>query len=70
MHLRALLRDYRARFRTRNRADNCHARFDDAGFFCRNFRNGMAEKVFVVEVDGRDDGYLGRDNVRRVQPAA
>ncbi len=45
-------------------------RLDDAGFFAGDLLDGMAEKIFVVEIDRRDDGDFGHDDVGGVEAAA
>src|SRR5258708_708771 len=40
------------------------------GFFKSDFREGVAEKVFVVEIDARNDGDDGRKNVSGIEAAA
>jgi hypothetical protein len=33
-----------------------HAGLEDTGFFTGDFPEGVAEEIFVVEIDARDDG--------------
>ena len=40
-------------------ADHPGARLDDAGLFRGDFLEGMAEEIFVIEIDLRDDGDFG-----------
>jgi len=42
----------------------------NAGFFAGDFREGVAEKVFVVEINARDDGNERMKNIGGVEAAA
>lgn len=50
--------------------DERHARFKNSRFFSRDFREGVAEKILVVEIDTRDDGDDRRQDVGGIQAAA
>ena len=54
----ASLRDHRTRFRPLRGTHNPGARLDDSSFFARDFRNGVAEKTFVIEINRRNDRDL------------
>ena len=43
---------------------------DDAGFFGGDLLDGVAEKIFVIEINLRDDGDFGSDDVGGIQAAA
>jgi len=68
--LRDATPDHDARDQMFGGADDASPRLDDAGLFRGNFLDGMAEIVFVVEINLRDHGDFGRQNVCSVQPAA
>ena len=51
-------------------ADHPRARLDDAGLFRGDFLDGMAEKIFVIEIDLRDDGDFRQQDVRGVETPA
>ena len=50
------------RFRVLFRKDYGHSWLEDSRFFSRNFFQGVAEEIFMVEINARDD----RDNGRRM----
>ena len=45
-------------------------RFDDAGFFPGDSREGIAQPSRVIPRNARDDADQGRNDVRGVEPAA
>ena len=47
-----------------------HAGLQDAGFFGGDFREGVAEEIFVVEIDAGDDGNERVKNIGGVEAAA
>ena len=51
-------------------AHHGNASLDDAGFFVRDFGDGIAKHVRVVKRDRGDGARLGHDDIRGVEPAA
>ena len=43
---------------------------DDAGLFCRDLFDGMSQKIFMIEIDLRNDGHFRNDHIRRIEPPA
>ena len=68
--LHTLASNDRAGLRPHHRTHDGHSGLDDAGFFPGDFLDGMAEEIFVVEIDRRDDGDFRRDDIRGIEPAA
>ena len=50
--------------------DHTNTRFDDSGLFRRDFRQRVAEKVFMIKIDTRNNACFGNDDVCCIQPAA
>ena len=45
-------------------------RLQNAGLFTGNFAQGVTEEIFVVKINGGDDGDRGRENICGVETAA
>ena len=52
------------------RAHHPGARLDDAGLLAGDLFDGMAEEIFVIEIDLRDHGDFRNDHVGGIQAAA
>jgi len=50
--------------------DEWYSLFQDSGFFGCDFFKGVAEEIFMVEIDARDDGDKRREHVGGVEAAA
>src|SRR6266478_1470316 len=50
--------------------DERHTGLEDSGFLARDFGEGVAQEVFVVEIDARDDGDDRRKDIGGVEAAA
>ena len=51
-------------------ADDPGSWLDDSGLFRGNFREGMAQEIFVIESDLGDDGNFGNQDVGGIETAA
>jgi hypothetical protein len=50
--------------------DNNRSGLDDPRLSLRNLRNGFAQAINVVEVDGSEDGYISIGDIRRIPRTA
>src|ERR1700689_84101 len=57
-------------FRTLLRDDDRYRGLDDSGFLSRDFAQGVAQEILVIEIDARDDRDDRRENIRGVETAA
>ena len=69
-HLASTLHDNGLGFGLLFVAHHGNAGLDDAGFFVRDFGDGVAKHVRVVERDRGNGAHLGHDDIRGVEPAA
>ena len=58
------------RLRRHGTHDHRDARFDDAGFLTGDIRERVAEVLLMIEVDRRDGGHDGLNDIGRVEPSA
>ncbi len=50
--------------------DKRHTGLEDSGFLARDFGQGVAQEVFVVEIDARDDGDDRRKDIAGIEATA
>ena len=68
--LRAAAANHHAGDEVLGGADHASARLDDSRFFSRDFLDRVAEIIFVVEINLRDDRDFRQQNVRRIEAPA
>src|SRR5262245_10523017 len=44
--------------------------FNDPRFFCRDFFNGVTQKLLMIDADAGYNGHILFDYIRRIEPAA
>ena len=69
-HLASALHDNGLGFGFLLVAHHGNASFDDAGLFVRNFGDGVAKHMRVIERDRGNGAHLRHDDIRGVEPAA